>query len=255
MNNPGKHRRIREVVGSVTATNRQVIEKIGLKAGVMVMVCFLSSLGVHADLQYTYTYDNNLLNDYCGERVFNKANAGAIYSDGKLFGAAIIRSNTDEMYWFRGNRNSIVKVFRFSGNQGYQFSVPYDIVINSAGEAYVTEKGNDRVIKLKMNLEGGVINVIKVWGAKEENKVDLSDPHGIALDRDENVYVADTGNGRVVVFDKDGKVKKTIGRRGSGDAEFDTPVDVAVSRENIVTVADAGSGMIKQFGADGIFLR
>ena len=254
MNNLTQFTQSQTINRSIPEKNRRKLWGIGLRTGI-ITILILSALRASADLQYTYTYDNNLLNSYCGERVFNLANSGAMYNDGKLFGAAIIRSNTDEMYWFRGKKNALMKVFRFSGNQGYQFSIPYGVVINSAGEAYVTEIGNNRVIKLKLNLTGQVINVVNAWGAKETNKVNLSKPHGIALDKNENVYVADTGNDRIMVFDKNGKTLRTIGKSGSGDSEFNNPLDVAVSLDNVITVVDTGNGFIKQFDTSGKFLR
>jgi len=45
----------------------------------------------------------------------------------------------------------------------------------------------------------------------------------IQVDTEGNIYVLDSGNHRLQVFDKDGKYLRTIGKRGQGPGEFNTP--------------------------------
>lgn len=75
-------------------------------------------------------------------------------------------------------------------------------------------------------------------------------PHGIAVDADDNVYVADAngknGKGDVVVkFSPEGKVLMTLGHPGMpGDAPgyFDRPSAVAVAPDGTIFVADGHGG-------------
>jgi sugar lactone lactonase YvrE len=75
-------------------------------------------------------------------------------------------------------------------------------------------------------------------------------PHGIAVDKDDNVYVADAngknGKGEVVVkFSPEGKVLMTLGHPGMpGDAPgyFDRPSAVAVAPDGTIYVADGHGG-------------
>ena len=75
-------------------------------------------------------------------------------------------------------------------------------------------------------------------------------PHGIAVDKDNNVYVADAAgkNGRgdvVVKFSPEGKVLMTLGHPGMpGDAPgyFDRPSAVAVAPDGTIFVADGHGG-------------
>jgi DNA-binding beta-propeller fold protein YncE len=92
-------------------------------------------------------------------------------------------------------------------------------------------------------------------------------PHGIAVDKDGNVYVADAdgknGKGHVVVkFSPDGKVLLTLGKPGMpGDAPgfFNRPSAVAVAQNGDIFVADGHGGTsnarIVRFGADGRILK
>ena len=45
----------------------------------------------------------------------------------------------------------------------------------------------------------------------------------IQVDTDGNIYVLDSGNRRLQVFDKEGKYLRTIGKRGQGPGEFNAP--------------------------------
>ena len=75
-------------------------------------------------------------------------------------------------------------------------------------------------------------------------------PHGIAVDKDGNVYVADAdgknGKGHVVVkFSPDGKVLMTLGKPGMpGDAPgyFYRPSAVTVTADGTIFVADGHGG-------------
>ena len=75
-------------------------------------------------------------------------------------------------------------------------------------------------------------------------------PRAIAVDAAGQVYVADTGNKRVVVFDKDGNGKAVIGSAGSDPGLLDEPVGVAVSADGTVYVADTWNQRIQTFKPD-----
>ena len=54
---------------------------------------------------------------------------------------------------------------------------------------------------------------------------EFNDPRGLTL-RDNLVYVCDSDNNRIQVFDLDLNFVRSIGSRGSGRGEFDRPFDV-----------------------------
>jgi DNA-binding beta-propeller fold protein YncE len=72
-------------------------------------------------------------------------------------------------------------------------------------------------------------------------------PRGIAVDSQGRVFVADTGNKRIVVFDSDGKYLTEFGTPGLDPGQFDEPVGVAVANDGTVYVTDTWNQRIQSF--------
>jgi DNA-binding beta-propeller fold protein YncE len=72
-------------------------------------------------------------------------------------------------------------------------------------------------------------------------------PRGIAVDALGRVLVADTGNKRIVVFDKDGKYLTEFGTSGFDPGQFDEPVAVAVAPSGTVYVTDTWNQRVQAF--------
>ena len=85
----------------------------------------------------------------------------------------------------------------------------------------------------------------------------LSQPRGVAVDSDGNVYVGDRGHHRIVVFSPDGKVLHTWGKAPPKEpagkppalGEFSEIADVAVSGDSVYVLDNKGT--LQVFGRDG----
>ncbi len=60
----------------------------------------------------------------------------------------------------------------------------------------------------------------------------------LAVDSEQNIYVLDAGNHRVIKFGKQGQFIWKVGRKGQGPGEFQYPRDVSLSPEEEVVVGD-----------------
>jgi sugar lactone lactonase YvrE len=69
------------------------------------------------------------------------------------------------------------------------------------------------------------------------------------------LYVADTGNKRIVRFDAEGKVAGQWGGAGNAPGQFVEPVGLAADAAGKIYVADTGNHRIQVFERDGAFLR
>lgn len=87
----------------------------------------------------------------------------------------------------------------------------------------------------------------------------LSQPHGLAIDTrgssvNKWIYVADTGNNRIVKFGTGGRYLGSWGRKGLDSGQFNQPEGVAVNAQGAVYVADTGNNRIQEFDSNGHFL-
>jgi DNA-binding beta-propeller fold protein YncE len=81
-----------------------------------------------------------------------------------------------------------------------------DMAWDSAGNTYISDGYiNSRIAKA--DKDG---NWLKSWGEPGDKPGQLNTPHSIAIDAQDNVYVADRGNRRIQVFDADGKFLRQI---------------------------------------------
>ncbi|HZD10483.1 MAG TPA: NHL repeat-containing protein, partial [Candidatus Binatia bacterium] len=92
-----------------------------------------------------------------------------------------------------------------------------------------------------------------VIGAGGLNPRELLTPRNLALGPDGNLYVLDSGNHRVLVFDQDGALLHTWGGPGEGEGQFNEPWGIAVDDE-YVYIADTWNHRIQKFTLDGQFV-
>jgi DNA-binding beta-propeller fold protein YncE len=82
----------------------------------------------------------------------------------------------------------------------------------------------------------------------------FAEPRGLAADAAGNLYVADTKNHRIQVFDSSGRFLRAMGTQGSGDGQLKEPCGVAVAPDGTAIVADTWNHRIARFSADGSWL-
>lgn len=96
-----------------------------------------------------------------------------------------------------------------------------------------------------------------IWSFSSFGEGDyLYNPSDIEVDLSRSlIYIADSGNDRVLVFDFDGKLKKIIGRTGQGPAEFSKPTGLDVLQDGTLAVADINNNRIQLFDKSWEFVR
>lgn len=103
---------------------------------------------------------------------------------------------------------------------------------------------------IKAGLESPPV-FLKSWGKKGDKPGDLNSPERMALGPDGLIYVADTNNHRIQVFDSEGNLVKSWGQYGNLDGEMKKPHAVAVGSDGIVYVSDNGNRRILKFDKNG----
>ena len=106
-----------------------------------------------------------------------------------------------------------------------------DMAWDSAGNTYISDGYiNSRIAKVDKNGRW-----LKSWGEPGDQPGQFNVPHSIAVDAENNVYVADRGNRRIQVFDGEGKFLRQI----TIDVPFDSNARAAIG--NTPTLPITGS--------------
>ncbi len=127
---------------------------------------------------------------------------------------------------------------------------PVDVAVDSTGNVYVVDTLNNRVQKFDSN---GTFD--KEWGSPGTGIGQFNQPTGVAVDSAGNVYVADQLNHRFQKFDGDGNYLSEWGSLGAGDGQFNRPTDVAVDSAGNVYVVDSGNYRIQKFDSGGGLIK
>ena len=123
---------------------------------------------------------------------------------------------------------------------GITMSSPAGIVVDAAGNVYVADTGNNRIVEVNAQ---GIASVLTVSGLGTA----LSAPNGIAIDGSGNLYIADTGNSRIVKVDSSGAGTVVA----TGGVTLSAPKGVALDQSGNLFIADTGNNRIVEVTSGG----
>ena len=131
---------------------------------------------------------------------------------------------------------------------------PNDLVTDDAGNVYIADTGNNRIVCLDPYYQ--VKFIISDFVNSQSVKDSLTAPEGLFVSKD-RIWVCDTGAGRIVVFDRKGNFLKVIEAPESnlfGDSKLYSPVAMAVDQYNRIFVVSSTTyqGIIVMT-EDGVF--
>lgn len=121
---------------------------------------------------------------------------------------------------------------------------------------YVTDAEQDLVLVYDADPPYKLLRKIGKPDTKHTSTVpgQFARPTGVAVDQDGNVYVSDTFNDRIEVFDAEGKFIRTFGKAGDGPGYFARPKGIAIDSDGHVWVADAVQDRVQVFTPTGHLL-
>ncbi len=160
----------------------------------------------------------------------------------------------------------LIRSFGGLGSELGKLYEPRGLAVDAQGNLYVADTWNARVVKYD---PAG--KPVASWGGGEQDlgdgrKATITDgdlaknqanplgffgPRGVAVDAAGHVYIADTGNKRIVVTDDKGAFLYQWGYAGSDLGAFNEPTGVAVDAQGNVYVADTWNGRVQVFAPDG----
>jgi len=126
-------------------------------------------------------------------------------------------------------------------------------VFHRAEQSWAQDKSHAISSPTILMFEGASGKLLASWG---ENR--FLEPHGLRVDRDDNVWLTDRALQQVFKFSHDGRLLMTLGTEraaGLDGAHFNKPTDVAFAADGSIYVSDGyGNNRIAKFSADGKFL-
>lgn len=133
----------------------------------------------------------------------------------------------------------------WAGEPGSSLSGPHGIAVDPvSGSIFVADTFNNRIVKRALD---GAVNS---WGEYGSGEGQFDQPRGVAV-AGGYVYVADTGNDRVQVFNAaDGAYVTQFGGSGSAEGRLKYPMGVSalsVGDRTLVYVADTGNHRVQVF--------
>ena len=127
---------------------------------------------------------------------------------------------------------------------------------NENRQLYVSDAEQDLVLVYDADPPYKLIRKIGKPGTKHTSTEpgEFAKPTGVALDREGNLYVSDTWNDRIEVFDPDGVFIRAFGKAGDGPGFFARPKGIAIDGDGHIWVADAMQNRVQVFTPEGQLL-
>ena len=284
---------IRKITNAgVVSTIGGVPNTYGLTVGPVTSALFWTPIGIATDGQNIFisdqgairkiTYGGSVLN-LAGSAAYNisvlaSPNGIACDSSGNIYVADSV-ANRIRLVTANGVISTLVGGTNAASNSGSYllagfldstglaslFRNPYGVAIDTAGNIYVTDSGNNAIRKVT---QAGVVTTIAGGGPNGTNaygspgfidavgaNARFNNPTGICIDKAGNIYVADTGNNAIRKIDTNSVVTTIAGTSslnpGSLDgvginASFYKPTGIAIDGDGIIYVADNLNNTIRR---------
>ncbi len=126
------------------------------------------------------------------------------------------------------------------------FGSPYSVTVADDGKVYVCDL---------------IARSVDVFSSDEKHLFSFGDPGltrptAVAVDeKNQLIYVVDTANHRLAIFDLRGRLINYFGVRGEEPGQFNFPTDVDLDDQGHVYVLDALNARVQVFDEKGVFLR
>ncbi len=142
----------------------------------------------------------------------------------------------------------LVRQWGRKGTNVGELTMPRAVAVNQAGEIWVCEYTTvDRVQRFSPD-GARALACFGRWGA---GPGEFNRPEGLVADTADRLYVADSCNHRVQVFQPDGTFRRAFGRPGAGAGELSYPYDLCVDARGLVWVCEFGNSRLQAFDAQG----
>jgi DNA-binding beta-propeller fold protein YncE len=188
---------------------------------------------------------------------FNTPHGISISPDGTLF---VADTNNNRIQHFSANGQFLDSWGSFGDSTSGSaplgtLNQPWSVAVSPDGKyIYVADTWNHRIQKFTVNGTPLTMWGTPLYDPTTKDKFGIWGPRGIAVDSHGRVFVADTGNKRILVYDADGNFLLQIGGEGLSIGQFEEPVGLAFDTQGYLYVADTWNQRVQVFTptADGL---
>ena len=138
-----------------------------------------------------------------------------------------------------------------SSTLGVELGDPKDL-FSIGDRTYILDSGGNKIVCVDADFR--VRDVIASFHRAGRTET-FNKPEGIFVTPDGHIYVADTGNKRVVKYDAQGAVLGVVGGAGPEAGRFQEPVGLAVGPDGNLYVADTWNQRVQVFSPALEFVR
>lgn len=131
-----------------------------------------------------------------------------------------------------------------------QLNHPTAIVADRQGQLYVVDHGNSRI-----EVYGADGAYLRQVGGRDDDGIDdpmeLDFARAVALDSDQRLYVCDTRDNQIQVFERDGTPAGAFGDFGEDADGLNNPIALAIDHEDNLHILDQGNYRVQVFDRGG----
>jgi tripartite motif-containing protein 71 len=217
---------------------------------------------IAADKELKYCYKSQFGSLGTDEGQFNRPHDIVFDSKGFLY------INDRELNTFQkfSPDGRFISEFGEEGDEIGQYRSPYSMAMDSNDNIYVLDRGNDRIVKVDTygNVLGALYSFNGPWITNDDDDDNISEnrddtgfasPEAMAIDKNGNFYLTDTGNDRVIKFDKNFKYVSQFGQEGKGPGQFDHPHGIGIDSKGNIYINTLNEPRIQKFTNDGKFIK
>lgn len=136
----------------------------------------------------------------------------------------------------------------WSPSDPWQFEYAMGLATDGHGLIYVAT--TTRIIKFSSQGQ-----FLTAWGSRGSGQGQFEETESIAVDRNGDVYAADTKNHRIQKFTANGEFITAWGKEGQANGQFKSPGGIAVDKSGNILVADSDNARIQKFTNKGVYIQ
>jgi len=186
-----------------------------------------------------------------GQKITNHPQGIALDKEGNIY---VSDTNNDLLHKFDAQGNLLQT---FGETKKRLFNKPQGIILDKQGDILIADTNNHQIVKISSTTG----NILLKLGKKNHGEQftpgsapgEFNHPVDIALDKDENIYVADCANARVQKFNPQGdflfEIKVVI-----STLTVSEPVGVSVDQHGNIYVTDQANDCLVKYNSTGTVL-